>query len=320
MQWTSDPFADRLRQCGDGTPWYLNESKHDPDDQVVQLTLIDPDQQWCTPSTFLDFLDAIHHRRLLRCLLGRTPSERLRQWTPDALMRETRSPSLQDLDEALAFCDLQQFAVPNLTREKVEQIFVWMSTWEGRDPTSLTEESKAAWLNGCTEKIEYWYGNLDGLANFGNSFEWIVQAMVEREYHALARRHVSLGRLGQLGDIDVLAFLDDGRVLMVETKSSSRGITERHIERFLKRAQRFPGDVTLLLIDSDEYIQMQQRVGQLRTSIFREYHDLVSLHLLSTEGCHMYHLRENLYVADTGGGITTALRVVLQHHMSLQSR
>ncbi len=316
MQRTSDSFVDSLNQC-DGGPWYLNEAKSEPDEQVIQLSLLDPNHQWCTSSTFLDFLDVIYHRRLLRCLLGRTPSERLREWTPDELLRETRSPSTQALEEALAFCDLQQFAFPNVTREKVEKIIAYMSTRDDGDHPRLTEEAKARMLDKYSEKVEYWYGDLNTIANFGNSFEWIVQAMVEREYHALARRHVSLGHLGQLGDIDVLAFLEDGRVLMVEAKSSSRGITARHIERFLKRAQLFPADVALLLIDSDEYHQMQQRESQLRTSLFREYHESLPLHLLTVDGCHLYHLRKNLYVADTGGGISTALKGVLQHHTSL---
>lgn len=86
----------------------------------------------------------------------------------------------------------------------------------------------------------------------------------QREYHALARRHVQLSRVTSFGDIDVLAFLGDERNLTIECKASSKRTTNGHLDRFVRRAKIFSTDISLLLIDSDDPHQMLQRLGQLR--------------------------------------------------------
>ena len=319
MQWKSDSFVDRLNQCVGG-PWHLYASLNEPDNEVIQLSHNDTKHPWSNPSGFLDFLDSNHHRRLLRCLMGRTPWEKKRAWSLETLTRETRPPSHEALEEALTFCHEQEFAFHNHTREQEKRILAWYRTLV----QPLSEEKESERLALFPEKIDTWYGDdrLIDIPNFGPTLEWIVQATLQREHHALARRHVSLGGLGQLGDIDVLAFLEDGRVAMVECKSSTKRITDEHIERFLKRARIFtPADVALLLIDSDDPHQMQQRQSQLHTALFREYreYDSTLFRTLHLGGSHIYHLHDNVYVADTGGGIQATLKFVLLYQRSHSS-
>lgn len=52
-----------------GGPWYHNGSCYEPDDQIVQLTEIDPHQRWSTSDSFLDFLNSTSTRQLLRCFI-----------------------------------------------------------------------------------------------------------------------------------------------------------------------------------------------------------------------------------------------------------
>lgn len=210
----------------------------------------------------------------------------------------------------------------NVTRQVEEQLRAWYRTIPEIQALPFSEEEEAKHLALFSEKRHTWYGDdrLIALSTFGPTLEWIIQAALQREYRALARRHVSLGKLGQLGDIDVLAFLEDGRTMMVECKSSSKRITNEHIERFVKRARVFtPADVALFLIDAEDLNQMQQRHNQLSTVVFREYRESVGLRLLHLGGSHIYHLRDHLYVADTGGGIFATLKFVLLHQKAFSS-
>jgi hypothetical protein len=120
----------------------------------------------------------------------------------------------------------------------------------------------------------------------------------------LARRHVQLSRVAPFGDIDALAFLGDERILTVECKSSSKRITDGHLERFVRRAKIFPTDISLLLIDSDDLHQMLQRLGRLRRSMLIEYGEYRLTDTFFLEECYVVHLRDNLYAANTGGGFS----------------
>jgi hypothetical protein len=106
--------------------------------------------------------------------------------------------------------------------------------------------------------------------------------------------------------------LGDERILTVECKSSSKRITDGHLERFVRRAKIFPTDISLLLIDSDDLHQMLQLLGQLRRSMLIEYGEYRLTDTFFLEECYVVHLRDNLYAANTGGGLLATLKVVLE--------
>jgi hypothetical protein len=307
----SNPFLTRLSQCANG-PWYLGASQSEPDEQVLQLAWEDPQRPWCDTSSFLDFLEANYRRRLLRCFVGRTPHEKYRSWTIEQLMQETRPPSRNALEEAIVFCQMQHFALSHPTRKDMEHLLTWLQD-EGELLDASPEEIER-WLAKYPEESNTWstHPRIEGVFNIGPTLEWAVQALLQREYHALARRHVQLSRVAPFGDIDVLAFLGDGRILTVECKSSSKRITDGHLERFVRRAKIFPADISLLLIDSDDPHQMLQRLGQLRRSMLMEYGEYRLTDTFLLEECCVVHLRDNLYAANTGGGLLATLKAVLE--------
>jgi hypothetical protein len=151
---------------------------------------------------------------------------------------------------------------------------------------------------------------LAALNNLGWTFEWIVAVLLERHFGALVRRHVILGEIAALGEIDVLALLDTGQSFLVECKSSSKGLTDRQLDRFLAKARGFPADRALLLIDSDDPHQMQQRIGQFGQALQRVCGDTSIGAMRTYKGSHVVCLRGHLYVADTGGGIISTLQAV----------
>jgi hypothetical protein len=125
------------------------------------------------------------------------------------------------------------------------------------------------------------------------------------------RRHVILGEIATLGEIDILAFLANGQSLLVECKSSSKGLTDRQLDRFIAKGRGFPADWALLLIDTDDPHQMQQRIGQLGQALWRACGDASVGAIQRHAGSSVVHLRDNLYVANTGQGISTTLQAIL---------
>lgn len=270
--WNNDPFVERLQQCA-GSPWTLFEAQHQLDALVLQPLPLSTDASRAGTTMFVDFLASTFHRRLLHCFVGRNVN---RVWSPEDLLTQTRPPSPQALFDALEQCHFWQIALSERAT----------NTWQAHP--------RLAMLN-----------------NLGWTFGWVVQTLLEGNYDAMVRRHVVLGEIAAVGEIDVLALLGDGRSLLIECKSSSKGLTDRQMDRFVAKGRGFPADCALLLIDTDDPRQMQQRMGQFGQAMHRMYGDASVGTIQSYAGSNIVHLRERLYVADTAGGITTTLQAVL---------
>jgi len=264
-------FEARLHACPGG-PWTVTHSKTlANDNQVIRLRWLMPQQRWCDVPTFLAFLDESPHRKLLRCFVlhARRPL-----WSFEALLKQI-GPGVSPiaLETALQFAERQGFVVAHHQRRR--------------------------WSRGP---------QLEHVLNFGATFEWIVQAHLQQVAHAVARRGVVLKELQeqQLGDLDILAFTDDGLVITVECKSSTSRITNEHLARYLQRARAFPADIALLLIDTDKEEQITSRIEQLNVGAQYELGDRYL-----PNSSVVYRIMGNLYIANTGGSIATALEAAL---------
>lgn len=193
-------------------------------------------------------------------------------WGLEDLLRKTRPPSLLALQDALRQCLQWQLVV----KDEVSQ------TWQG-------------------------HPRLERVGNLGWTFEWAVQKVLEREYGALVRRHVMLGGLGE---IDVLAVLD-GRWLLMECKSSSKGVTNGQVDRFLAKWRAFQADWSVLLIDTDDSYQMKQRLGQLRQAMGRVVGKASVGAIEQVGGTSLVRVRDSLMVANTGHAISETLRAIV---------
>jgi hypothetical protein len=313
-QHSNDPFRDRLDQHPGG-PWYPIGALHEPDEQVLQLSEIDPQQRWSEPHAFLNFLDRTAYRRLLHCFIGGNALEKNRVWSPEILQQRTQLP-LEDLEEALAFCHQQAFAIPEETRESRARFYQHLQQLSDQGKISFepTPEHLQK-LELLPEKPGRWYSNpeLDQIQNFGPTFEWVIQALLEQAYSALARRHVQLSSFLSLGDLDVLAFLPDGRSLLVECKSSTKHITDAHLCRFFHKAHTFKPDVALLLIDANDPLHMQQRMTQFYRTCYREYGTFPIGNLRCLAKSSMLRIQEQVFVADAGLRLSVTLHYILHY-------
>ncbi|MBX5459028.1 MAG: NERD domain-containing protein [Thermogemmatispora sp.] len=104
------------------------------------------------------------------------------------------------------------------------------------------------------------------LHDLGHTFEWLVAEWLRlygiAYYKRLVpvRHSVSLAAPALPGDIDVLAFLDEGPVL-VECKTRTRTIEEAHFARFVERARLLRPFAAIFLIDSENPLP-EERVSQ----------------------------------------------------------
>jgi len=269
---STNPFVERLQQCA-GSPWTLHEAQSQLDALVLQPLPLSPDSPWAETAPFLEFLTDISHRRLVACFLG---GHTTKYWTFEALLLQTRPSS------------------PHALREALEQCVFWQIAIVQEDATTWHGHSRLAVLN-----------------NIGWTFEWILQALLEREYAALVRRHVRLNEIAALGEIDILAFLNTGQSLLIECKSSSKGLTNSQLDRFIAKGRGFSADRSLLLIDTDDPHQMQQRMGQVGQAMQRAFGDASVGAMHRSAGSSIVCMHDTLYLADTGGGIITTLQAVL---------
>ncbi len=149
--------------------------------------------------------------------------------------------------------------------------------------------------------------------NLGATLEWAVMEHLQHFHQANARRGVLLKELEEqgLGDLDVLAFIDGGLVVTVECKSSTSGIADQHVNRFLRRAALFPADIALLLIDTSDEQQLKARLTQITLCLGSgvQHQDLPICYVEA--GSQVYHIQENIYLGNTGGGIGATLNAVM---------
>lgn len=218
-------FERHLSNCPGS--WTLERAfMHAGDPRVIAPRWILPHSPWGDPSGYLTFLDAVAHRKFLRCFVQQTKQK---TWHVKHLQAYIDlALSMDALHEALLFCEQQAFV----------------------------ERQQQGWQAGPM---------LLGIANFGATFEWMVQETLQTFHQAVALRCVMLKELRQqqLGDLDVLAFTEKGLSVMVECKSSTASLSRQHIQHFVQRAAVFPIDAAILLIDTQEKLAITSRLDFL---------------------------------------------------------
>jgi hypothetical protein len=86
--------------------------------------------------------------------------------------------------------------------------------------------------------------------SFGNTLEWLVATVLEREFQIPALWNVRVERLPGGGDWDVLACAE-GKLIYVETKSSPpRHIDQKHVAAFFDRLEALRPDMAIFLEDT----------------------------------------------------------------------
>ena len=150
---------------------------------------------------------------------------------------------------------------------------------------------------------------LSTVQNFGPTLEWIVQAHFQQRYQALTRRcvHFTEWETSRLNDLDLLAFTNE-LVLIAEVKSSIH-IKPDKVVRFVQRAQRFPADVALFLIDTMNSAHVRKHAASMMDMLGNS-HISAEEYDWQDDGLILF-LPPTIYVANTARSITHVLDHIL---------
>lgn len=289
-------FDERLQSIP-GSWTIIHSFLHDGDPRVIRLRWIITEEQWCSIEGFLTFLDQRCHRLLLRCFLQReSVTQAMRKLVRTSMLADTEVP-LWDLDRTWTNEQLLQKMGKSIQPDQLQQVLHFLMLQE-----LIMMYQEGEWSCGT---------GLARIENMGSTFEWVVQECLQRFHHAIARRCVSFKewQTPPLNDLDVLAFTEDGLIIIVECKSST-DISLDHTLRFMKRAAAFPADIALLLIDTESMQTVVKQLQRMNTILDRGQVESGTIH--QHKGSVIAHFIGNLYVANTAGGIAASLDGTLQ--------
>ncbi|WP_151729018.1 hypothetical protein [Thermogemmatispora aurantia] len=151
---------------------------------------------------------------------------------------------------------------------------------------------------------------LERLYDLGHTLEWLVAEWlrlycVEHYERLVPVRHgVSLASPAIPDDLDVLAFPDEGPVL-IECKSRSKAIEEDHFVRFVARARLLRPFAAIFLVDIENPLP-KQRLSQYAHALQR----LGSAPPHGSDG--FYFTAERIYLVNTSLSCAQRLHEVLE--------
>jgi hypothetical protein len=199
--------------------------------------------------------------------------------------------------------DLLKRIGPSLTKKQQSQMLAYLAY--GREQ-AFFEQKGTLWGRGP---------QLQQITNIGPTFEWAVMEYLRTGHQALVRRCVQLREMSTQGDLDVVALRDD-LTMMVECKSSSSTITKQNLRLFIQRATEFCPDIALLLIDTANEDALRVRLQQMNQELCRKGQPAMLRQLQG--GSIVYWIANNLYIANTSGGIRMTLRATIQLGLALK--
>jgi hypothetical protein len=288
-------FDERLRHVSGSWNTIGRSYVHAGASGVIHLRWLIMGERWCNEDGFLHFLDSWQHRQLLRYFLRQKPPQDQQQRDRKRAHTgmEKRKCGWQRIWKEDA---LFQKMEPKTTRKQFIQALQFLALQE-----YITAQDPDTWVSSSL---------LEPIKTFDATFAWCVQAHLQN-HHALTRRSVSFRewQTSHLNDLDVLAFTEEGLIMTVAC-TSGQDLSSGYLVHFVQRARDFPADIALLFIDTESESQVTKHLRQINIFLKREPMDFG--HRYMQDGSVVYHLIDNIYVANTAGGIEPALVMTLQ--------
>ena len=188
---------------------------------------------------------------------------------------------------------------------------------------TLTKKQRLLYLSYCKEQAfleergtDWCRGpQLQQIQNLGHTFEWVVMEYLRMQHQTAVRRCVQLQETSVQGDLDVVALRNDFS-MMIECKSSASSIKKQSIHWFVKRAIEFQPDIALFLIDTSNEEAVRSRLQQMKQEVCQSA-QLPSLCQTQGESV-VYWVANNLFLANTSGGIRASLDATVQLGLALK--
>ena len=144
--------------------------------------------------------------------------------------------------------------------------------------------------------------------SFGDTLEWLVAAVLEREFLIPALWNARVEALPGGGDCDVLACAE-GRLIYVETKASPpRHIDQKHVAAFFNRLEALRPDMAIFLDDTK--LRMRDKlVKMFELEIARRMGDPPVVECVEGE---IFTIRKRVFLANTQPDLVRAIGVCLE--------
>ncbi len=162
---------------------------------------------------------------------------------------------------------------------------------------------------GIVERVDDGYRlKRQEVSSFGDTLEWFVSAVMEREFGADTLWGVRLGGVECGGDFDVIAGFE-GRLLYVEVKSSPPGnIEEEGVVEFIKRVETLKPHVAIFL--NDTRLRMKDKIVPFFESYFKEKGQGVER--LKGE---LFGIKDRLFIANSTPDMVSNLGFCLERYL-----
>jgi len=116
-----------------------------------------------------------------------------------------------------------------------------------------------------TQECGKYKSTLPGITSFGETLEWYVSSVFEREFRFASSWSVLLGGEAGIGDYDVLASAG-GKLVYIETKSSPpRNIHEPQVSEFIARTKRLAPDMAVFFVDTE--LRLEDKILEVFRSV-----------------------------------------------------
>jgi hypothetical protein len=146
------------------------------------------------------------------------------------------------------------------------------------------------------------------VASFGETLEWYVATILEREFHYATAWGIKLAGESEGCDYDVLATAG-GRLLYVETKASPpKNIHEPQIRGFLDRTRRLGPDMAIFLVDTE--LRLEDKILVMFREVLPE--PLAQELSPAPEPQSIYRTRSGLCIANSRRDVIENLRLCLR--------
>ncbi len=146
--------------------------------------------------------------------------------------------------------------------------------------------------------------------SFGETLEWFISTLMEREFEAEALWGVKFKRPGVGGDYDLISKIDS-LILYMEIKSSPpKQIYDKEITAFLNRVNDLSPEISIFFVDTE--LRMKDKiVPMFEAELNRRYKNPGPVKRLEKE---LFHINKKNFIINAKGGIAANIRTVLSFY------
>ena len=267
-------------------------------------------------------VDGLRHpplrsRKIIEAMLRRRGIRELKYTPRNAItLPEASSQEVEDtfyhLMKKYSFRIFLRDLIQHITSLKPEHLCKYCSEQIARQYLNTLSQ------HGILRKSDPWtYTFVSGSHhNFGDTLEWFVAKVMEKEFHVPATWGNRLKNHKTGGDYDVIANVES-HLVYIEVKSSPpKHIDIPEITAFMDRVNTLRPDVAIFL--EDTHLRMKDKlVGMFEKEIRNRYGDQVSQnYLLQRVHREIFSINKAIFITNTKPDLISNLEICLKHFLA----